>query len=76
VDLSWNPSTSAVTGYNVYRSTQANGAYSRINSVALTQTAFTDFQVQSATTYYYATTAVDANGFESGYSNVTQGVVP
>jgi len=76
VDLSWSPSTSTVAGYNVYRSTQANGSYLRINPAVITATAFTDLQVQSGNAYYYATTAVDANGFESGYSNVTQADIP
>ncbi len=76
VDLSWSPSTSTVAGYNVYRSTQSNGTYSRLNSGLETATVFLDSTVQAGLTYYYMTTAVDSNGIESGYSNVAQAVIP
>src|SRR5205823_3853621 len=32
VDLSWSPSTSAVVGYNIYRSGTSDGPYAKINS--------------------------------------------
>jgi hypothetical protein len=32
--------------------------------------------VQSGTTYFYVTTAVDSSGAESSYSNQVQAVVP
>jgi hypothetical protein len=32
--------------------------------------------VQSGTTYYYVTTAVDTSGEESSYSNMTTAVIP
>jgi hypothetical protein len=67
VALSWNPSTSSVAGYNVYRGTTA-GAYSKINSALDSTTTYTDATVLSGTTYYYAATAVSSSGQESGYS--------
>jgi len=37
---------------------------------------YSDSTVQSGQTYYYATTAVDSSGAESGYSNKVQVSVP
>jgi Abnormal spindle-like microcephaly-assoc'd, ASPM-SPD-2-Hydin len=76
VDLSWNPSTSAVVGYNIYRSGNSGGPYSKINSALSASTTYTDDQVQSGVIYFYVTTAVDVNGTESTYSNQAQAVVP
>jgi fibronectin type 3 domain-containing protein len=76
VDLSWTASTSAVSGYNVYRSGQNGGPYSRINSALDTATLYADSTVQSGQTYYYVTTAADLSGNESAYSNQVTAVVP
>jgi fibronectin type 3 domain-containing protein len=76
VDLSWDPSVSQVAGYNVYRSLQMGGPYSKLNSSLDSNTAFTDGTVQSGNTYYYATTAVDSSGEESAYSNLAPAVIP
>ena len=67
VNLSWNPS-SEVMGYNVYRSTAANGKYSKINSSVNPNTAYTDSTVVSGQTYYYAATSVNSSGQESAPS--------
>lgn len=76
VDLGWVASTSSVAGYNIYRSTQASGPYQKLNSSLLTTTSFTDSTVASGTTYYYVATAVDANNYESAYSNQAKAIVP
>lgn len=77
VNLSWNASTStSVSGYNVYRGTSATGPYSRLNAALNPSMNFSDSTVQSGTTYYYVTTAVDSTGVESSYSNQVQAVVP
>ena len=75
VALSWNPSTSSVAGYNVYRGTTV-GSYSRINATLDPSTSYTDETVASGVTYYYAATAVNSKGEESGYSKPLQVVVP
>jgi len=75
VDLSWN-SSSGVAGYNVYRSTAANGSYARLNSTVNPSTAFMDSSVASGQTYYYAATSVDSSGQESSRSTPVQAVVP
>jgi fibronectin type 3 domain-containing protein len=64
VAISWNDSTD-VAGYNVYRSTSANGTFAKINSTLDPSTAYTDSSVVSGTTYYYEATAVNSSGQES-----------
>jgi IPT/TIG domain/FG-GAP-like repeat/FG-GAP repeat len=74
VSLSWDASAS-VNGYNVYRSTQLGGPFTKINPVLDVNTNFADLSVAAGQTYYYVTTAV-RSGLESGYSNEVQASVP
>ena len=76
VALTWNASSSTVSGYNVYRSMVSGSSYAKVNSTLLSGMTYTDGTVQSAQTYYYVTTAVDASGTESTYSNEVQAVIP
>ena len=78
VALTWNASTSTVTGYNVYRSTVSGAQYAKLNSVLVAGMAFTDTTVVSGSgiTYYYVTTAVDSTGGESIPSNEVPAQVP
>jgi hypothetical protein len=76
VNLNWNPSTSQVTGYNVYRGSTPGGPYAKLNSTPDPNTAYSDGTVASAHTYYYVTTAVNSSGVESSYSNQVQVAVP
>jgi len=75
VSLSWNSSTSSVSGYNVYRGASA-GSYSRINPSLDASTSYTDNTVVSGSTYYYAATAVSSSGQESNYSAPIKVVIP
>jgi invasion protein IalB len=76
VSLSWTASTSTVSGYNVYRSTVSGGSYTKINSSLVAVLSYTDSAVQSGTTYYYVTTAVDSTGSESTLSNEVSAPIP
>ncbi len=76
VALTWNASTSTVAGYNVYRGTVSGGAYAKINSSLVVVLDYTDSNVQSGTTYYYVTTAVNSSGNESVFSNEVSGTIP
>lgn len=76
VSLSWNASTSSVSGYNVYRATVSGGPYTKIDASLDPATSYTDSTVQSGQTYYYVTTAVDSAGVESGYSNQVTAPIP
>jgi hypothetical protein len=75
VGLTWLPSTSQVSGYNVYRGT-APGLQSKINTALDPVTAYTDTTVDPGTTYYYSATAVDSNGQESAFSTAAEIAVP
>jgi len=75
VSLSWNPSTSSVTGYNVYRGT-VSGVYTKINGSLDPSTSYTDTTAAGGTTYYYAATSVNSSGQESTYSSPIQVVIP
>lgn len=76
IDLSWQPSTSPVVGYNVYRSTISGGPYSRINSTPDPDTDFLDNAAQADQTYYYVTTSVNSEGQESQFSNEAEVTTP
>jgi hypothetical protein len=76
VVLSWNASTSTVAGYNVYRRAVSGDPYTKINSSLVAALNYTDSTVQSGTTYFYVTTAVDSSGSESVYSNEVSATVP
>jgi hypothetical protein len=67
VNLFWN-STEDVVGYNVYRSMNSAGPYSKINSALESTTAYTDTTVAAGSTYYYGATSVNSGGQESARS--------
>jgi hypothetical protein len=76
VSLDWSPSTSAgISYYKVYRGTVSGGPYTLLSN-GLTVTSYTDASVQSGSTYYYVTTAVDTSGRESTYSSLAQAIIP
>lgn|GEM_PF-881885 len=55
--LSWT-ATDGATGYNVYRSNSAEGAYVKVNASKLTETEYVDSGLSANTTYYYKVTAL------------------
>ncbi len=69
VDLSWTASTTAGATYDVYRSGSPSGPYAKVNSSPITGTTYADTSVTNASTYYYYVVALDAEGFESRWSN-------
>jgi len=75
VALNWDPSTSNVVGYYVYRALP-NGTFSKINPAPAVLTAYTDANIQSGQTYTYVVTAIDANNVESDYSDPVLAVIP
>jgi Abnormal spindle-like microcephaly-assoc'd, ASPM-SPD-2-Hydin/Immunoglobulin domain/Immunoglobulin I-set domain len=76
VTLTWTASTSAVSGYNVYRSTVSGGPYSKVNSSLVSGTTYTDSTVQATQTYFYVVTSVDGSGTESAFSTEVSVTVP
>ena len=76
VTLTWTASTSAVSGYNVYRSTVSGGPYTKLNSSLIAATTYTDSTVQASTTYFYVVTSVDSSNVESANSTEVSVTVP
>jgi len=75
VALAWDPSTSDVVGYYVYRALP-NGTFAKINPAPAVLTAYTDANIQSGQTYTYVVTAIDANNVESDYSDPVLAIIP
>lgn len=73
--LGWNASPSSVMGYNIYRSTNPSGPFTRVNSEVEPATVFTDRTVTAGQLYYYAVTSVNTEG-ESAYSNLVTSLIP
>jgi hypothetical protein len=76
VTLSWDPGDAKAVGYNIFRGTAKSGPFQAINTALHASTTYIDNTVASGHTYYYATTEVNARGQQSGYSNITQAVIP
>jgi hypothetical protein len=76
VSLSWDAPGGSPVGYNVFRGTVSGGPYEQINTALDASTNYTDNTVASGTTYYYVATAVNAEGQQSGYSNIGEAVIP
>jgi hypothetical protein len=77
VSLSWTASASPnITGCKVYRAPVSGGPYVLIDASLVTGSSYVDSSVSSGQTYFYVTTAVDANNVESQYSNEAVAVVP
>ncbi len=58
-----------LAGYNIYRSVSPDGGFSRLNQTLLDSLPFTDPDPPHPP-FYYALTAVDQSGLESGYSEI------
>jgi hypothetical protein len=72
IDLNWDaPASSAdpVAGYNIYRSSNGGGSFTKLNSSPEDQLSYVDNSVKSGTTYVYKVKSVDASGVESSASN-------
>jgi hypothetical protein len=76
VTLGLADSSSGVAGYNVYRSAQSGGPYTRLNSPLVTSASYVDANVTAAQTYYYVGTSVDSTGDETTYSNQVSATIP
>ncbi|MCM3634240.1 S-layer homology domain-containing protein [Paenibacillus camelliae] len=61
IDVSWTASEDA-SGYNVYRSTSAEGNYVKVNTQLITATKLEDSGLTPKTAYYYKVTAVNDGG--------------
>lgn len=70
VDLSWTASATAGARYDVYRTTDLYAtSYDKVTASPVSATAFADAGLSNTVTYYYYVVALDAEGFESRWSN-------
>ena len=77
LDLSWSISAATdIAGYNVYRSEEASGPGTRVNSELLLTPAFRDMNAVPGRTYFYTVTAIDRSGNESPASPPAAGSIP
>ena len=77
VGLAWDASSSpSISGYNVYRGASQQGPFSKLNNVLVGALSYTDDSVNAGDTYYYVTTAVNAHGEESPFSNIAKATIP
>lgn len=76
ITLNWSAnSESDLDGYNVYRAQESfSGVSGRtpLNSQLLTETGFTDTDVENGTTYFYRITALDEDENESSTSTMVE----
>jgi len=76
VTLHWDPSTSTVAGYNVYRRNKRGGPYKRLNASPVQGTSYIDSTVLAGRKYYYVVKSVTAKNVESIVSNEISAVIP
>jgi hypothetical protein len=77
LDLSWSISAATdIAGYNVYRSEEASGPGTRVNSELLLTPAFRDMNAVPGRIYFYTVTAIDRSGNESPASPPAAGSIP
>ena len=76
VTLSWTGTGTGGTRYNAYVSTVPGGPFVKLTSTPLISPSYTDTSVQSARTYYYVVTALNASDQESAYSSEVTAIVP
>ncbi len=71
VSLHWDDNTEAtLAGYNLYRAFAPGLYYTRLNSVPITSSNYTDTTVNNGTSYYYKVNALDISENESESSDV------
>jgi hypothetical protein len=76
IDLTWTPNSEPdLAGYNVYRHSGDEPAV-KISSELVKTPSFRDIQVKPGTKYFYAVSAVDLRGNESGRSAETSETAP
>jgi hypothetical protein len=76
VALTWQRSTSSVTGYFVYRGTKPSGPFTQLNSSPESSPSYSDGSVSSGQVYYYYVTAVDSSNIQSADSNEVSVTIP
>ena len=74
VNLKWCPEDSSV-GYNIYRSTDADSGFEKINEEPITDTEYTDTDTLDIKKYYYKLKTIDENNNESEFLDSTSIII-
>ena len=69
VNLTWTPSATSLAKYDVYRALFSPTTYTKLNASPLTTTSYADTTAVNTKAYFYYVVALDAEGFESRWSN-------
>jgi hypothetical protein len=69
INLSWNETSTNVTGFKIERSTTSTGGFVQIATTPSNVLTYSDTGVASSTTYYYRVRATN-NTLDSPYSNI------
>jgi hypothetical protein len=72
-NLEWRPPTDAVMGFHVYRGATPNGPFTRLTSVPITATSYTDAHPFPDSTYMVRALKLETSGSGS-YYNLSGGV--
>jgi hypothetical protein len=72
VKVNWTDNSNNETGFEIYRSTAANGTYQIINTVKANLASFIDTTVRPSSTYYYKVQAINKYG-SSGFDPASMG---
>jgi fibronectin type 3 domain-containing protein len=74
--LTWNASTSKVSGYHVYRATDPDKQPGFLAVTPADVTQYVDKSVEPGRTYYYSVKAVGLDGAESVFSEKISATIP
>ncbi len=76
VQLAWTPSPSPnIVAYGIYRSIHPDSSFTLLETPQHPDTTYEDKNIQWNRHYFYAATAIDRFGNESGFSNVVDTVM-
>ncbi|PZR27823.1 MAG: hypothetical protein DI535_08730 [Citrobacter freundii] len=70
IRIDWANAGSAGTGYELWRSTSANGTYEKIADLALSATTYTNTGLTGGSVYYYKIRTAKGGGEFTDYSNI------
>jgi Protein of unknown function (DUF1573) len=76
VELKWEESLTSVTGYNIYRSSEADGSFTKLEASPVAGSSYTDMGLAAGHTYLYLIKAVNTNNVESDDSEQISVTVP
>ena len=74
IKLSWSDRSNDETGFQLWRSTSANGTYSLVTTTAANTPTYTDVSLSSNSRYFYKVRALSVSA-NSNYSNIADAIL-